>query len=764
MAKTGPASFIGEPEGRLLEALIGESPYTNPIPGIGQLRLLIRDSGGNAAQAQIFLDEFIGNSNVIAVIGPSTSGEALPLAARAYENQIPLLALAANKRIVEHPQVPNQVNPWVFKFAQNDDLAAEKLVGIIRSQRGLGSVGFFYSDDGFGNGGSNVFAVAVSNAPGVSLAFQRRFPVTLQDAQSVVENLPDNLTAVVVWSTTPAVVPIVSAIRQRAPGLPIYLSHGNASDAFIASLGPAGEGVYVLGSRVLVPPDLLSDSERDQIIKGFQNFWISRFSDPPSHFAGHARDALAASFLTLGPSMRSRQDFRDALERLRAFPGVTGTFTFSPQDHAGLDRSAFELFTIRGGRFVLVTDEFRFISFSQAGPQTFQGAFTNGVVTIEQRRSFLPGDRWVPLKNVYTTSSVAEVALALGHETAFYRARKVDLSNGREGFTNLVESYSTLTTMAGAGGATGTVNKWEPAFENGPATNARLSRPHIAMSDAFGNIFIADKESHGIRKVRPDGTIRTVAGINRAGNGSDEAQPGTQVALNEPNGLWVRKDGTVYILDLMNGKIRRLDTNGLMTLLFSVPGGITAGRGLWVSDDETVAYVSSGTVVKKWTPQGVSNFASGFSDLGNLAVDPSGDLVVTDRGGHAVYRISGDGSKTRIAGNETVTDSPGGGDGGLAMLTGLNQVRAIWFLPTGAYLLGTEGGSQVWYVDLEGKIHLLLHGDMTSHAGDGSNFYQPNQPRIGKVRQITATPEGDLLISENDAGYVRRVRFLRSEP
>jgi hypothetical protein len=91
----------------------------------------------------------------------------------------------------------------------------------------------------------------------------------------------------------------------------------------------------------------------------------------------------------------------------------------------------------------------------------------------------------------------------------------------------------------------------------------------------------------------------------------------------------------------------------------------------------------------------------------------------------------------------------------------LNQVRAVCFLPTGAYFLGTDAGSQVWYVDVEGKIHLFLHGNSTSQAGDGPWFYNPTEPRVSKVRQITSTREGDLLITEHDSGYVRKVRFLR---
>jgi hypothetical protein len=414
------------------------------------------------------------------------------------------------------------------------------------------------------------------------------------------------------------------------------------------------------------------------------------------------------------------------------------------------------------GAVPLLAGDFRFSALQANGAVTFADTFTNGVVTVEVV-SDLNGSPipWQAHKNIFTTGTVAAVQLQPGPSATFYRALAADLSGGRGGFTNLIESYSTLTTIAGAGGATGAgVNKWQAAFENGPATSALLSRPHIAMSDEAGNIFIADKDAHGVRKIRLDGTIGTVAGTSSLGNGPDTSTLGTLVALNEPNGLWVRGDGTVYILDLQNGKIRRLGTNGNMTTLFAVPGGISSGRGLWVNDDESLAYVCSGTVVKRWTStNGVSNFSTGFNQLGNLAFAPAGALVVSDRGRHAVYRLSSSGVATRIAGNESTVNSPGGGDGGMATLTALNQVRAICFLPTGAFFVGTDAGSQVWYVDVDGGIHLFLNGE--GHAGDGTYFYNPAEPRVSKVRQITSTPEGDLLITEHDAGYVRKVRFLR---
>ncbi len=181
---------------------------------------------------------------------------------------------------------------------------------------------------------------------------------------------------------------------------------------------------------------------------------------------------------------------------------------------------------------------------------------------------------------------------------------------------------------------------------------------------------------------------------------------------------------------------------------------IQTGRGLWVNGDESLVYFASNFVVKKWTPQrGVEVVAQGFRSLGNLAVDPAGRLVVTDRKGHRVYRIEEDGSPAPIAGNGA-TD--GGGDGALALDTGLNGVRGIWILASGGYFLATHDGCQVWYVDTRGIIHLFLDGGPGSHSGDGEPFRTPGL-KIANPRAVTVDPAGNLIITENDYGFIRRV-------
>ena len=104
--------------------------------------------------------------------------------------------------------------------------------------------------------------------------------------------------------------------------------------------------------------------------------------------------------------------------------------------------------------------------------------------------------------------------------------------------------------------------------------------------------------------------------------------------------------------------------------------------------------------------------------MGNLVLDPSGNVVVTDEGDNRVYRINANGRAKPIAGN----GYPGTVQNGrLALKCGLEGVRGIWFLPNSGYLLATQGGSQIIYVDPDREAYVFLDGSPDgSHEGDGA--------------------------------------------
>jgi len=324
-------------------------------------------------------------------------------------------------------------------------------------------------------------------------------------------------------------------------------------------------------------------------------------------------------------------------------------------------------------------------------------------------------------------------------------------------FDEFADSFDTLFTIAGKGEINKkSTNGWLSTYEGGDAVNAELSRPHNAIADLAGNIYIADKGAHSIRKINLDGTIQTVAGTNVAGD--DESGIATQCRLSSPNGLWVKSDGTVYIVDLGNSKIKRVTTNGHIETVVNDEDGYTSGRGLWVTENEDSIFYANGINIKLWTKEnGIEIYSSGYSELGNIAMDKNGFLIATDRSANAVYRIAKDGSeKVVIAGN----GSTSGGESGMpATEVALHGVRGIWFLEDNSYFLATHEGSQIWYVDILGNAHLFLNGKSgnSNHTGDEEIYSSPGY-KISEARSVSVDYQGNVIIVENDKGFVRKIQ------
>src|SRR6185503_15241928 len=196
--------------------------------------------------------------------------------------------------------------------------------------------------------------------------------------------------------------------------------------------------------------------------------------------------------------------------------------------------------------------------------------------------------------------------------------------------------------------------------------------------------------------------------------------------------------------------VRRVDGAGQMTTLFVAPT-LGGGRGLWVADDESLAYASASGDLLRWTPAGgVQSAATGFIDLGNLVVD-AGAVYVTDRGQNKVFRVGADGAVTTVAGDGNNAPAM---DGTPALETPLDEVRGIWRHPGGGFLLGTHHGSRVFYLDSYGFTHILIDGARGAHCCDGVPLTNGGY-KISEVRNVTMTPAGDLLVTEHDAGYIR---------
>jgi hypothetical protein len=210
------------------------------------------------------------------------------------------------------------------------------------------------------------------------------------------------------------------------------------------------------------------------------------------------------------------------------------------------------------------------------------------------------------------------------------------------------------------------------------------------------------------------------------------------------------------VLDLGNGKIRKRTPDGMMRTLFRVPRGISTGRGLWVAPDEREAYVCAGTKLLHWTPaSGIEVEVSGFSELGMVVKDESGRLWVGDRRANRVFEIQG-GAKIPRAGDGSAGSFV---EGRPAIQTPMAGPRAVWPYQGGLFV-GLHDGSRIAYVEADGTAHTFLDGAKHAHGGDGLAYDAPG-PKVSEIRSVAVSSTGDLIVVENDLGFVRKVHAVR---
>jgi branched-chain amino acid transport system substrate-binding protein len=345
-AITGPAANLGLPESRTLQMLVDDA---NAAGGIGgrKIELFMKDSQGNAEKAVSFAKQLVEEQQVMAIIGPSTSGESMKLKSYCDENETLLVSCAAAETIV------NPVAKWVFKTPQMDSFAARMIFDTMKKQ-GISRIGAVVSNTGFGQGGKAQLE-KLAPANGITLAITEVYESTATDLTGVLTKVKaQDVQAVVNWSVEPAQSLVPKNMKQMGFEVPLFQSHGFGNINYVTMAGKAADGILFPAGRLLVADALPAGHPQKQVLTAYKKEYEAMFKEDVSTFGGHAFDAfllLAEAVKRAGSTDRGK--VRDALEGLKGIPGTGGIFNFSPTDHNGLTMDAFEMLTVKNGEFTL---------------------------------------------------------------------------------------------------------------------------------------------------------------------------------------------------------------------------------------------------------------------------------------------------------------------------------------------------------------------------------------------------------------------------
>lgn len=344
---TGPASFLGAPEAKTAKMFVDKINASGGVLG-QKLELIIKDSGGSPEKAVSFAKQLIEEDKVLAIIGPSTSGETMQIKKLCEENQMILVSCAAADAIV------NPLAKYVFKTPQKDSQAATWIYRTMKAQ-GISKIAVLTGNDGFGASGKKQLE-ELAKTEGIEIVANEVYDkqaTDLTDILTKVKGTP-GVQAVVNWSIVPAQSIVAKNMKQLGMNMPLFQSHGFGNRKYVEQAGVAAEGILFPCGRLLVVEELPDSHPQKKLLATYKKDYEAAYQEDVSTFGGHAYDAILIVTEALKKAGTTDRDkVRDAIENLHGLVGTAGIYNFSATDHTGLDLNAFEMLTVKDGKFTI---------------------------------------------------------------------------------------------------------------------------------------------------------------------------------------------------------------------------------------------------------------------------------------------------------------------------------------------------------------------------------------------------------------------------
>lgn len=275
-----------------------------------------------------------------------------------------------------------------------------------------------------------------------------------------------------------------------------------------------------------------------------------------------------------------------------------------------------------------------------------------------------------------------------------------------------------LTTLAGQGYS-------GFAGDGGPAARATLISPGGTALDSLGNLYFTEGRGDRIRKIDTTGIISTVAGTGVGGFSGDGGYA-INAQLSNPQSLAIDAVGNLYIVDVGNNRIRKMDTAGIIS---TVAGNGTVG----------------------WYGDGGLAIDAQLSSPQSVTLDPAGNIFIADSANHKIRKVDTGGIISTVAGDGNIGFS---GDGGPALSARLASPRSVWADEAGNLFIGDYNNDRIRKIDSAGLITTIAGTGQLGYGGDGGQailalLYYP--------LDITVDADGNLYFADIGNNRIRKI-------
>jgi len=349
---TGAASNLGVPEKNTVQMMVDEINAAGGVNG-HPLQVIIYDDETNSDRCATMANRLIEQDQVLAIVGPTTSGNSLSILDIVTTAKIPLVSCAASIQIV----TPVEERYWIFKTPQADKEAVAEIYAYLQDE-GYSKIAIITATSGFGAGGRDIL-LADAAAYGLTIVDDQVFDEGDTSMQSQLTHIKGtDAEAVVCWSTDKEGAMVARDMSTLNMEIPLFCSHGIANRAFIDQAGEAANGVIFPAGKLLFVDEVPdTDPQKDTLVSYRDSYEALYGAGTVNTFGGHAYDALSMVVMALedleeGLSLaESRAAIRDSLEQITNFAGTGGVFTMSPTDHLGMQPGSLAMIEIVDGEW-----------------------------------------------------------------------------------------------------------------------------------------------------------------------------------------------------------------------------------------------------------------------------------------------------------------------------------------------------------------------------------------------------------------------------
>jgi len=353
---TGKWSALGDPENNTAVMIAESINKTGGLNGC-LLEIITQDDLSLENKALADVEKLINQDRVLAIIGPSVSGNSLAIKPICEKAGIPMVSCAAAEAIV----TPPARSKFIFKTPQLDSHVAMRIMEKIKSM-GIRQIAILTDNLPFGQQGRKQLE-QYSKEVGIEIVADETYGPSTTNMNPQLERIKaSGAGAIVNWSAAPVQTIVPKNMKALGMEIPLFFSHGFGNPKYIQAAAEVGDGIMFPAGRLLAVDALPRDHFQWKVLQEYKTAYETKYGTGISTFGGHAYDALwlvinAIKAKNVTPDMdlgRARQLIRDGIEETKGWVGTAGRFNMSPEDHAGLDMydSLEMLVMTKGGKVV----------------------------------------------------------------------------------------------------------------------------------------------------------------------------------------------------------------------------------------------------------------------------------------------------------------------------------------------------------------------------------------------------------------------------